>query len=70
MKKTTEWILNTVYIIILIFLSLVIFWELYAKTYVENYIDNEYGHQIKETYNNTELIKQFDIPVKDDKGES
>jgi hypothetical protein len=37
-------------------LSLILFWELYAKNYVQKYIDFEYGHDIKETKSNSNLI--------------
>lgn len=56
MKKIGNFILKSLYIFILMILSLILFWELYAKNYVQKYIDFEYGHDIKETKSNSNLI--------------
>ena len=69
LKKITHWIITSVYILLLMIMSVYLFWEICAKDHIEQYIKKEYGYAIMETYNNTELIKNFKIP-ENDKGEN
>ena len=59
MKKTLRFLLTNIYTLILMLLAIFLFWEGYGKGYVEDYIDINYGNNIKQTYNNSELIKDL-----------
>lgn len=49
----------SLYIMVLLLVAIFISWEAYGKEYIESYINTEYGHDIKQTYNNSELIKEL-----------
>jgi hypothetical protein len=67
MKKIFNFILHSIYILILIILALFLFWEGYAKRHMENYIDEEYGIYLIRSYKDLQLLKQYDLPLKNDK---
>jgi len=67
MKKATNFILSTLYALLLFLVALFLFWEVYGKEYIENYIDDEYGQYIIRTKKDCDLIKNFDIPKKNDR---
>jgi|GEM_PF-4235201 len=73
-RKVADFLLHTFYIMFLVLLSLFIFWKVYAeeyiKIYIETHIHDTYGQYIIRTYKDCELIKNYDLPVKDDNGES
>jgi hypothetical protein len=64
--KVKSFVYTSLHVLALMLLSLYLFWHGYAKHYIERFIKTEYGQTIIKTYNNTELIKNFDLPVKSD----
>lgn len=59
MKKMADFLLTGLYVLILMIISLFLFWEAYAKEYIEEHIKSEYGHDIKETKNNSTLVLEM-----------
>jgi hypothetical protein len=70
MRKIADWALKwlatSLYILILMILAIYMFWEGYAKNYVETYLNENYGQYIISTSNDLKILKNS----KDDTGES
>ncbi len=59
MNRFARFILASLYAFILMILALLFVWEIVGKPYIESYIKTNYGNAINETYNNSELLKEF-----------
>lgn len=70
MKKASNLLLSTLYAFLLIIAAIFLFWECYGKEHIEKYIDDNYGQYIIRTSKDCDLIKEFNIPKKNDNGES
>ena len=70
MKKLKDGLLNAFYAFGLIVLALWFFWEGVAKPQVKHLIDRkvteDYGYYIMQTYNDCQLIKNFNLPTYDE----
>jgi hypothetical protein len=57
MKKIFNFIFISILAFILMMLAIFLFWELYAKVYVENYLDDNYGYAIIQTNEDLKILK-------------
>lgn len=65
MKKVLKFVTTSIYILTLMILSVFMFWELYAKDYLVDHIETVYGYKIIQTFNNSELLIEYNGLKKD-----